>query len=186
MQQSPDWAASPALQDAAKGWNADADAIEANAKVIAALKDQLKAADSKQRSLRRDWRTSTKHVLSTAGVVCGGSVDRVKALGLDVITQTKVGALDAPTDLVVQAGKALGQTVSAWLKGNARHGFLVQHATDPANPATYSAVTPSTKTKYTLDGSPSGANVYVRVAAVDPTSKSGMSPWTPWTAGTAR
>jgi hypothetical protein len=44
---------------------------------------------------------------------------------------------------------------------------------------------PCTKTRYTIEGAPS-AIVHLRVAAVDPTQKSGQGPWSAWASGTAR
>jgi len=83
-------------------------------------------------------------------------------------------------------GKAAGEVVLTWHRGNAAHGFLVQHATDVANPATYSLLMASTRAKYTLKGAQSSTIVHFRVAAIDPASATGASPWSDWVAGTVR
>ena len=75
---------------------------------------------------------------------------------------------------------------ASWDKGIAIHGFVVQHATDPANPATVSGSIPWTRTTFKIDGLPSKANVSVRVAAIDPASPEGQSPWSAWVVGNAR
>ena len=186
MSQSTNWSAATDVQSAVKAWGAGADAIDANAKTIANLRAQLKAAEAKQLTLRRTWTAAKKQVLSNVTVFCGGSADMVKTFTLDVITRTTVGALPAPIDLAVNPGKVLGEVVTTWEKGLATHGFLVQHATDPTNAATVSAYIPSTKPKLTLGSLPQGANVSVRVAAIDPASPTGMSPWTAWVVGNAR
>jgi hypothetical protein len=186
MQQSASWATATDVQGAVKAWNKNADDLEANTKTIAAIKEQLKAAEAKQRTIRRSWRASTQQVLSTVNVFCEGSADLVKGLGVEVRSRTAAGALDAPADLTLATGKEAGEVGFHWLKGKATHGFVVQHATDPNNAATYSAMVPCTKTRYTLDGQPSKSTVYGRVAAVDPTSPSGLGPWSVWAAGTAR
>jgi len=186
MQQSASWAAAADVQGAVKIWNKDADDIEANAKVVAALKDQLKAAETKQRTIRRSWRASTKQVTSTVNVFCNGSVDLVKGFGIEVWTRNAIGALEAPQSLTLTPGKAMGEVAYRWQRGKARHGFVVQHATDPANAATYTAIVPCTKTRYTLGGLPSKSVVYGRVAAVDPSSLTGLSPWSEWAPGTVR
>ena len=139
MQQSPDWASATDVQSAVKVWGKDADSIDANAKAIANLRAQLKAAEAQQEGLRRDWQASKKQVLSTVTVYCGGSADKVKGFNLDVVTRARLGALATPTSLAVNPGKVQGEVVSSWAKGLATHGFLVQHATDPTNAATVSA-----------------------------------------------
>jgi len=186
MLQSPHWGAAADVQGAVKVWNASADDIEANAKVIAGLKDQLATAESKQQSYRRNWRASTSQVLSTVSVFCNGSADMVKSFGFDVRTRTVMGAQAAVENVTVSTGLLIGEVVGRWPRGTARSGFVVQHAADPGNAATYSAMVPCTKTKYTLGGSPSGSIVHLRVAAVDTTLPSGMGPWSAWASGTAR
>jgi hypothetical protein len=188
MQNSPNWAAATDLQAAVKPWSATADAMEANATVIANLRKQVAAAEAKQLTLRRDWHVETTHVLSVATLFCGGSADTVKSFTLDVASHGRIGLLDVPADLAVHPGKVGGEVDGSWSRGNARHGFLVQHATDPANPATVSAPTACTKSTFKLGGLPSGASVSVsvRVAAIDPASPTGQTPWSAWVLGSAK
>jgi hypothetical protein len=181
---SPEWGAAIDVQAATNGWNTAADAIDAQAKMVASLEDQLNTAVSHLGVLRRDWQAATKHLTSTVNVFCKGSVNRVKAFGFDVVTRGTRTPLVAPSDLAATKGKTLGAVNASWSRGSARNGFVVQHAMDPANPATYSAFVPCTKPRYTLEGAPSGSLVYLRVAAVDPTEKSGLGPWSEWTGGT--
>ncbi len=186
MAQSPDWAAATDVQTAVKAWSADAVAIGANATVIANLRAQLAVAEAKQEGLRRDWGSSKMQVMSTVTVFCGGSAEKVAGFNLEVVSHARVGALGAPVDLTVNPGTVPGAVVSKWLKGLASHGFLVQHATDPTNAATFSAPTASTKTRFTLAGLTSGANVSMRVAAINPSSSTGQGPWSAWVTGNAR
>jgi hypothetical protein len=186
MPQSPDWAAATDVQAAVKAWSSGATAIQANTTVIASLRTQLKAAEAKQNGLRRDWLASKQHVLSTVTVYCGGSADMVSGFNLDIVTHSPLGALDAPSGLTVNPGAVPGEVMSKWTKGIANHGFLVQHATDPTNAATLSAPAACTKTRFTLDGMTSNASVSFRVAAIDPSSPTGQSPWSAWVLGNAR
>jgi hypothetical protein len=110
----------------------------------------------------------------------------VKGFNLDVVTHARIGLLGAPIDLTVKPGKAVGEVLAAWAKGVAGHGFLAQHATDPGNPATISAPVPCTKPKLLATGLTSGAALSFRVAAIDPASPTGMSPWSAWVVGSAR
>jgi hypothetical protein len=186
MQQSPSWSSATDLQAAIKPWSATADALEANAGLAANLRKQLALVDAKQVTLRRDWQVETAQVLTTATVFCGGSADTMKSLGLDVVAHGRIGTLGIPADLAVSPGRAAGEVQAAWLRGNARHGFLVQHATNPADPATVSAPAAWTKVKLKLGGIPSGTSVAFRVAAIDPASPTGQSPWSAWVVGTAK
>jgi hypothetical protein len=80
----------------------------------------------------------------------------------------------------------LGEAVFSWDVGNARHGFIVQHATDVANAATHSANLPSTRATFTLKGGTPSSTVHFRVAAIDPSSETDMGPWSDWVSGLAR
>jgi hypothetical protein len=186
MPQSPDWGSATDVQNAVKSWSKIADAIDANAKGIANLRAQLKAAEAAQLGLRRDWGAAKSQVLSNVTLFCGGSVDRVKGFTLDVVGYGKVGALEAPANLAVNPGAQPGQVAASWSKGLATHGFLAQHATDPANAATISAPIASTKVKLTLGGLTPGATLSFRVAAIDPASPTGQTAWSAWVVGNAR
>jgi len=186
MQGSPLWAGAPELQTVTTGWNKAADSLEAKGKVVADFRKQLAAAIADAHAARRDWKAATGQVLATAASVCQGSVDQVRALGFEVRTHNPVGALPAPTGLTVTPGKELGEVVFAWNRGSARHGFIVQHATDVANPATFSGNLPCTRLKYTLKGAPPSSTVHFRVAAIDPSSETDLGPFSDWVAGVAR
>jgi len=186
MKGSALWQGAPALQAAVTTWNAVADAMDANAKAIHDLRAQLAVLVAAQQGHRRDWGVAMKQVFSQAEVTSNGSPDQVRALGLDVLTRASLGPLAAPSGVSAASGKAAGEVILTWLRGDTRHGFLVQHATDVANLATYSSPIASTKTKYTLKGAQSSSVVHLRVAAIDPTSDTGQSPWSDWAAGTAK
>jgi hypothetical protein len=186
MAKSPDWAAATGVQTAVGAWSGCATAIDANAQVIHALRAQLSAAEVKQQGLRRDWSAARKQVITSVTVFCGGSADKVTAFGLDLLRHGRIGILPVPTGLTANPGTVTGELVCAWTKGVAIHGFVVQHATDPSNAATFSPSIPSTKPKFVLDGLPSNASVSVRVAAIDPASATGQSPWSAWVLGNAR
>jgi hypothetical protein len=126
-------------------------------------------------------------VLTCASVVCEGSADAVKGFSLEVITRTTASSLAAPEGLVTSPGAGVGQAAVKWARGLARHGFLVQHTTDVANTATYSAPTACTRVTFTLSGlAPSGSSVFFRVAAIDPRAPAGQSPWSGWVSATVK
>jgi hypothetical protein len=183
IQASPNWGAAVEVQTAVANLNQDANALEAKAQAAETLRTQFAAAMSDLRIARRNWKVSESHLMSTVNVFAKGSVDTVKSFALEVQTRVPTGAPVAPADLVVLRGTKAGEALVKWTRERkATKGFVVQHATDSANPATYSAIEPTTKSKYTLEGLPSGTTVYVRVAAIDPNE--GRGPWSGWAAGT--
>jgi hypothetical protein len=187
MMAAPQWNASPELQAANKAWNTAADAVENTAKSIADTRTKLATLEATQRANRHDWNAATSHMITTAAVVCQGSPDTVHVLGFDVRTHVApIAQVVAPGGLAWLPGTAAGEAIVTWQKGTARHGFTVQRATDPANPATYSGLIPCTKTKYKIAGEKSSTVVHVRVAAIDPTVSSGLGPWSDWVGATVR
>jgi hypothetical protein len=147
---------------------------------------QLKMAEAKQNVIRRDWAVAKSQVMVAVTAFCAGSTDLVKSFTLDLVTRGRIGLLAAPEDLAVGPGAVAGTIALTWARGDAYHGFLVQHASDPNTPATISAVIPSTKPKLSVTGLSSGANVSCRVAAIDPASSTGMSPWSAWVLGNVK
>jgi hypothetical protein len=91
-----------------------------------------------------------------------------------------------PASIVTTPGLAVGEVDTSWDDSVNRHGFMVQHASDPTNATTYSAFIPCTVGAYTLTGQASAATVYFRVAAVDPSQPTHLTAWSAWVAGTAR
>jgi hypothetical protein len=168
MQTSPEWPAAPELQPATAVWLQATDAIEA------------------QRIHRRDWEVAAQHVLAVVAMHAKGSADAVHGFGLDVRKQAALGPLGVPSDLATSPGRETGEVVFTWSKGDARNGFLVQHAFDPADPVKIAAPRPCTRTKLVLSGMQPSGTIFFRVAAVDPQAPEGLSPWSDWVAGTAR
>ena len=185
MQGSPHWSAASNVQAAVAGWVQTADELETNAELIAGIRAQIAVAEARQEALRRDWAASKREVVSTVTVFCQSSADMVRSFQLDVLTYRKRVLLDAPEGLAVSPGTWLGDVKATWLRGFARNGFLVQHAT-AADPATISAAAPCTTISFKLGGLLPGARVSFRVAAVDPKSPTGASPWSAWVLGNAR
>ena len=181
MKGSSLWAGSPDLQAANAGWNKASDALEKNAGLIEETRTQLATLEAAQVGLRHDWAVAADHMTGVVSVVAAGDPGLVAALGYGVKSYAALGPLPAPDGLKAEHGKASGEAVFTWIRGAAHRGFIVQHASDVANQATYSAPKPCTKTKYTLKGVT--APVYFRIAAIDPSVSEGESPWTAWISG---
>jgi hypothetical protein len=59
---------------------------------------------------------------------------------------------------------------------------MVQHATDPANPSTYSTPQSSSKASFVLHGLPPTTTVHFRVLALDPRLPTGQTDFCGWLA----
>ena len=130
MQASPNWAAATDVQAAVKNWTKSGSDLDANATTIAQLEDQIKTAMSKQRTFRRTWAVAYGQVLSTLNVFCNGSAAMVKSFGVDTRAIGQVVTPSAVEGLTVNTGKLPGEVIAEWPKGDARHGFVLQHATE--------------------------------------------------------
>jgi len=184
---SPDWNSAPQVQAVVGTWTTAATAVAQNAAAVAGLVDQLKTLRLSHRVLLQQWAAQTKQVLSVIDVFCDGDVAKLHGFGFDAAVRNAPSALAVPTDLITHPGKLSGQAVVAWkIVGPRDHGFLVQHATDAANPATYSTPIASTKRKFTLIGAQPASVVHFRVAAIDPSSATGQTAWSDWVSATAR
>jgi hypothetical protein len=184
--QSPDWNAAGDVQAAFAKWNASADAIESNGKNIVQLRKQLTDAENQQKQNRLAWSACTRAVLIAIAIYAAGAAKIILGFGFGTRMHTPVGPLPMVSGLKSMLGKLSGQTIVEWTRGLAKRGFLVQHAADNANQATWSMPMPCTKTKILLEGLPPGSVVHVRVAAIDPSQKIGQGPWSEWIAATVR
>ncbi len=144
---SADWANAPLVQSAFALWSAGATDLGNNSTLIANLKSQLSMAETQQKALRLAWAVQQRGVLVAVALYCAGVAKTMLGLGFGARTFGAIGALPAVEGLTTKLGKIAGETIVAWLRGDAHHGFLVQHATDINNPATFSTPQPCTKIK---------------------------------------
>src|SRR5262249_5927612 len=131
---------------------------------------------------RRGWSAGEKNLGGAGTAFCGGSAGKGEGVNLDVIQHRRLGGRAAPAGVPVNPGAAPGAGGGPGGKGIAIHGCGGERAPEP----TISPSVPSTRPKFVLDGLPSLANVSFRVAAIDPASATGQSPWSAWVVGNAR
>jgi hypothetical protein len=125
-------------------------------------------------------------VISALSLFCNGSAATIKAFGADVFTHTVGGAIGVPTGLSTMPGLNAGTIDFMFDDTQNRYGFVVQFASNPADPTTLSPQIPCHEGFFSLDGQTSGATLHFRAAAVDPTQKLHVTDWSPWVAGTVR
>jgi hypothetical protein len=187
MKASSHWPSAAELQSSVTSWNQTSDALEAKAAFIAQMRDQLAQAQLDQRSLLQDWAAEAKHVFSNVDILAGGDVETMVSLGFTPTVRARQSAASVPDHVTSHLGKLPGEARVAWDPGVRGHrGYVVQHATDAANAATYSVPAVCTKRRYDLTGASSASVVSFRVAAVDSSSPTGQTAWCPWVAVTVR
>jgi hypothetical protein len=181
------WAAATDVQSAANAWDATTTAMETNNSAIGKLRSDLSAAVTLQVSLRNKWTAGRKHTISAVNAFGGGDATILTDMGFDLLTHTSAGLeIGTPTGIVTSPGESQGEINLAWELGGNRHGFMVQHTTNPADPTTFSTPIPCTTPDFTLDGLVSGAVVHFRIASIDPSVKGHLTDWSPWVAGSAK
>jgi hypothetical protein len=186
LKASSHWATATDVQSAASAWGATTDQLDTNAKLITKLHGDLAAATTVQTALRIKWLSGRTHTISAVRAFAGGDPTIIADMGFTVLTRAAPGSeITAPTGIVTSPGTISGEALFAWDEGANRHGFVVQHATNPADPSTFSAPIPCTSPDFALDGQPPGAVVHLRVASIDPAVKGHLTDWSPWVAGTA-
>ena len=185
MQASSHWAAAAELQSSVTSWNQAANALEADAALIAHLRDQLAQAQLSQRLNQQNWAAGAKHVFSNVDILAGGDAETMQSLGFVPVVRAPVAQL-VPDHVTSALGKLPGQAVVKWDPGVlGRRGYVVQHGTDVAIAAATVPVV-STKRRYVITGASPASVVQLRVAAIDPSSPTSQTAWTPWVAVTVR
>jgi hypothetical protein len=182
LKNSPDWAAATEVHTAAATWLTENESLDASNKTLADLENKLTKARSHHRAVLRRWDVRKRGVLNAVNATCDGSKDMVQGFGLGVLQRTPMPQATVPEGLRGKRSKTVGTATAVWTTRRGNRGFLVQYATDPANPATFSAPIASSRGKFELTGQLPGATLYVRVLALDPSLPTGQTEYTSWVA----
>jgi hypothetical protein len=186
MKASSHWSSATELQSSVTSWNQTADALEAKSALIAQLRDQLAQAQLDLRSVLQDWAAGAKHVFSNVDILAGGDVETLVSLGFTPAVRAPQSALTVPDHFTSAPGKLPGQATVKWDPGvKGHHGYIVQHGTDVAT-ATASIPIVCTRRRYDITGASSASVVQFRAAAVDSSSPTGQTAWSPWVAVSVR
>ena len=186
MKTSSHWSSATELQSSVTSWNQTADALEAKSALIAHLHDQLAMAQLDLRTLLQDWAAGAKHVFSNVDILAGGDIETMQSLGFAPVVRSAPVAPNVPDHITSAPGKLPGQAVVKWDPGVRGHrGYCVQHGTDAATAATTIPVI-CARRRYEITGASPASAIQFRVAAVDSSSATGLTAWSPWIAVTVR
>lgn len=181
MQKSQSWASVPTdVQQAGLDLDTASGNVETNVTLVTNLAAQLDAARANGLILLRRWASKKRACLTKVTDYADGSKDIVLGLGFGVLTSQAVPPAGVPENLRDKHSKVHGEAHGQWNKPLHKHDFMVQHATEPSNPATYSTPVVVSKTTFKLAGQIPGATVYLRVLTIDPKLPTGQSEFTAW------
>jgi hypothetical protein len=184
MAASPDWANAADLQKSAAAWTATTAAMKTTITSIDGLRAQVAQLIVTLNTQRGTWIANRKATISALSLYCNGSAKMIEGFGADVFTHTVGGTILVPSGLSTMPGVNAGTVDFMFDDTVNRYGFVVQFATNIADPTTYSPQIPCHQGFFSLDGQTSGATLQFRAAAVDPTQRFHMTGWSPWVAGT--
>ena len=170
----------PGVQTAVDDFTVANDSLAANNKKKADLRLQLSQVEADEVTLARRWGIRRQGVLQAVNVFCDGSKEKVQAFNLGVATRTKLPPAVVPTNLHQAKTRKPTTLVVAWDKTTQRHGYMVQHATNPNDAATYAAPVMCTKARFELPGQTLAATIHLRVLALDPSLPGGQTEYTAW------
>lgn len=153
--------------------------LEANNKKKAQLLIQLQQIEADEITLRRRWGLRRLGVLHEVNIHCDGSKEKVQAFNLEVIDRKKPPQATVPEKVhgMMPRKKAAGV---AWSPVEGAHGYMVQHATDPSDPATHAPPAMCRKTRFWVTGLVPGSTIAFRVLALDPSLPNGQTDYCAW------
>jgi hypothetical protein len=179
---SPALASAPEVQTALGLFATENANLEANNKKKEALRQELSQTEAEGVTIVRRWGLRRQGLLHAVNTFADGSKEKVQSLNLGTIQRSKLPPAGVPANLKQAHSKKPTTVVVTWSKTKGADGYMVQYASNPADPATYAAPVMCTRARFALLGQTLGATIHVRVRALDPELPDGQSDYTPWLA----
>jgi hypothetical protein len=139
-------------------------------------------AITNEAQLVRSWGKNRRALVSAIDLFADGSKDVVQSLGVDVEERQPKPNATVPANLRPMKGKTPTVASVRWDPTAGAQGYMLQHATNTADPTTYAAPFSLTTVRYHLGGQTSGTTVYFRVAALDDNLPGSQTAFTAWVA----
>ncbi len=179
---SPNIAAATAVAAAATDLATVNTALDANNKLKAKAKADLATAEFNEGPLVRRWGTKRRALASSIENFADGSKTVAQSFNLKVEEKSAHIIAGTPTELRPMKVKKPTFAGCRWEPTEGAHGYMLQHATNPADATTYSAPIAVSGARFWLPGQTTGTTVYFRVLACDQGLPNGQSPYTAWVA----
>jgi hypothetical protein len=174
-------AGAPDVQTALKALGAANTALGTNNVAKAAGRLQLETAVTAEGPLVRRWGIRKRALVSAIEIAGDGSTELVAAF--NVAVEQREPRPDAVVPVNLRPMKVARSTYASvrWDPTDGATGYMLQHATNPADATTYSPQIHVSAAKYRLAGTP-GTTVYFRVLALDASLPLGQTAFTAWVA----
>ena len=174
-------ATAPEVETNLKAWALVIAALAANNTTKSTARTQLTQAETAEPALMRRCKVRRNLVIGAAQSFGDGAAQVVQSLNMEVATREEKPLATVPQNLRSMKKKVPTYASVRWDPTPGAHGYLLQHATNPADSTTYSAQISMTAAKYHLSGQTAGTTVYFRVLACDarllPTGQSAFTAW---------
>ncbi len=146
-------------------------------------KNQLAQAETAEPALMRRCKVRRNLVLGAIESFGDGAAQTVQSLNVAVAERVASPLAIVPQNLRPMKKQTAAYASVRWDKTPGARGYLLQHATNPADATTYSPQIVVTAAKFHLAGQTPGATVYFRVLACDPRlAPTGQTAYTAWVA----
>jgi len=173
-------ASAPEVQANVKAWVSINTALDANNKAKANARALLQQAEMAEPPLVRRWKVRRNMVLTSIQSFGDGSKQTVQGFNVEVAQRQAAPLAVVPLNLhAVKKPKPTYASV-IWDPVPGAHGYLLQHATNTADPTTYSALISVSGARYHLTAQTPGTTVWFRVAACDSALPNGQTAFTAW------
>ena len=183
--------ASPNAADAKKVTEAATEFATANTdlnnnnKAKGKAKTDLQTAETNEGPMMRRWTALAHGLLNAIEVYADGSKEVAQSFNVPLVDKQAKPQATTPEELRPMKERKHHCAGWRWAPTDGAHGYMIQHCTNPSDPATYSEAIASSAARFWLDGQTPGATVYLRVLACDTTLPNGQTAYTTWVAAIA-
>lgn len=179
---SPQLPSAPDVQANLALFQAENANLDANNQKKEKLRQQLAQAEADEVTIVRRWSLRRQGLLHAVSVFCDGSKEKVQAFNLGVLQRNKLPPAVVPTNLHQARSDKPTTPVVVWDRVKGSDGYLVQHATNPADPATYAQPVMCKRARFALPGQMLAGTLHFRVLSLDPALPGGQSDYCAWVA----
>ncbi len=156
--------------------------LGSNNKSKAAGKLQFDTAVVAEGPLVRRWGIAKRALVSAIEVVGDGSAQVVQGFNVGVEVRQEKSEATVPVNLRPMKARVPDTASVRWDPTDGAKGYMLQHATNPADATTYSGQIHVSAAKYKLGGQVPGTTIYFRVLALDASLPNGQTAYTAWLA----
>jgi len=177
---SPNFGSATGVQAANTSYGNAVAALKANNTAKAKAKTDLQTAETNEPTLVRRLNAQRRGLASAIEVFADGSKDIANSFNVPLDEKNPKPDAVTPENPRAMKSTTGDRAGLRWDPTPGAKGYILQHATNPADATTYSAEMPISASKFWLMGQTRGATVYFRVLACDARLPNGRSAYTAW------